>query len=515
MTSQSGESGGINTRMIFWACFVALAATAAVFVVRNQVIGEWAAEFNLTETQKGEILGVGLWPFAVTIVLFSLVVDRIGYGHSLLFAFACHVASTVILLMAKGYWWLYVGTLLVSLGNGAAQAVVDPVVASMFTRDKTKWLNVLHASWPAGMVAAGIVGISIADMHWRWRIAMLLLPMVAYAAMVFRRKFPVHERVAAGVSYKEMLKETGGIGMLLVLLMMFGEVGRVLGWHWGLSVGLAVGISVAYTWYTRSLGQPLFLFLLVVMIPLATTELGTDSWITELMRGPMKELGANAAWLLVYTSAIMMILRFCAGPIVKALSPLGLLLASSAIASLGLIALSKSAGVTILLAATLYGVGKTYFWPTMLGIVAEIFPRGGALSLNVTSAVGMMSVGVVGTVFLGLVQDNAIESRLRQDQPGLHAKLVVEKQSVVGAYQAVAPERVKDLPGDQQQIVNDLTVQANKGALATVALLPAAMFLGYLGLVILFRLRGGYRVVQLTKPGDQEGTAPPPAPPRT
>ncbi|HOD83685.1 MAG TPA: MFS transporter, partial [Phycisphaerae bacterium] len=88
MTSQSGESGGINTRMIFWACFVALAATAAVFVVRNQVIGEWAAEFNLTETQKGEILGVGLWPFAMTIVLFSLVVDRIGYGHSLLFAFA-------------------------------------------------------------------------------------------------------------------------------------------------------------------------------------------------------------------------------------------------------------------------------------------------------------------------------------------------------------------------------------------------------------------------------------------
>jgi len=364
------------------------------------------------------------------------------------------------------------------------------------------------------MVAAGIVGISIADMHWRWRIAMLLLPMVAYAALVFRRKFPVHERVAAGVSYKEMLKETGGIGMLLVLLMMFGEVGRVLGWHWGLSVGLAVGISVVYTWYTRSLGQPLFLFLLVVMIPLATTELGTDSWITELMKGPMKELGANAAWLLVYTSAIMMILRFCAGPIVKALSPLGLLLASSAIASVGLIALSKSAGVTILLAATLYGVGKTYFWPTMLGIVAEIFPRGGALSLNVTSAVGMMSVGVVGTVFLGLVQDNAIESRLRQDQPGLHAKLVVEKQSVVGAYQAVAPERVKDLPGDQQQIVNDLTVQANKGALATVALLPAAMFLGYLGLVILFRLRGGYRVVQLTKPGDQEGSAPPPAPPR-
>lgn len=512
--SDAGRTDGLNQRMIFWACFVAIAATAFVFVVRGQVIGPWAAEFNLTETQKGEILGVGLWPFAVTIVLFSLVVDRIGYGKSLLFAFACHIASTVILLNARGYWWLYVGTLLVSLGNGAAQAVADPVVASMFTRNKTKWLNVLHASWPAGMVIGGLMGISISNLDWRWRIAALFVPMAAYGVMMLGRKFPVHERVAAGVSYREMLRETGALGMLVILLLMFGEVlGHVLGWPWYAVVAPAVVLAAAYGWYTRSLGQPMYLFLLVLMVPLATTELGTDSWITSLMEGPMKNLALNAGWVLVYTSFIMMILRFCAGPVVKALSPLGLLVAGSFVSALGLLALSHSTGLMILLAATLYGAGKTYLWPTMLGIVAERFPKGGALSLNVTSAAGMMSVGVVGAMFMGLIQDKAVESRLRQDQPALHGQLVIQKSSVLGDYSAVDPGRVKELPADQKRTVDDLTSLASKNALAFVAVLPVTMLLGYIGLFVYFRRHGGYQVVYLDHPAGPDSKPPTETPP--
>jgi len=442
-------------------------------------------------------------------VLFSLVVDRIGYGKSLVFAFICHVVSTVVLIMANGYWSLYIGTLIVSLGNGAAQAVADPVVASMCTRDKTKWLNVLHASWPLGMVAGGIAGIQISGLDWRWRIAMLLVPMAMYGLMMLGRKFPVHERVAAGVSYKEMLRETGALGMLLVLWLMFGEVGRVFGWHWSVAAGLAIGLSTGYGLYARSLGQPVFLLLLAIMIPLATTELGTDSWITSLMEMPMRELALNAGWVLVYTSFIMMILRFCAGPVVKALSPLGLLLASSLIATLGLVALSFSTGIMILLAATLYGVGKTYLWPTMLGIVAERFPKGGALSLNVTSAVGMMSVGVIGTVFLGRVQDHAVETHLEREQPALHQKVVTEKDSVLGSYLAVNPKKVEGLAEADRQAIAGLSAKANKSALATTAILPAIMFIGYLGLVFYFRRKGGYKAVQLTAE-EPARRAPPP-----
>ncbi|MCX6550457.1 MAG: hypothetical protein NTY02_05525 [Acidobacteria bacterium] len=244
----------------------------------------------------------------------------------------------------------------------------------------------------------------------------------------------------------------------------------------------------------------MFLLLLVLMIPLATTELGTDSWITSLMEGPMKAMALNAGWVLVYTSFIMMILRFSAAPVVRLLTPLGVLIASCALATAGLVALSHATGMAILLAATLYGIGKTYLWPTMLGIVAERFPKGGALAMNATSAVGMMSVGIVGTVFLGLIQDRAVETRLQAEQPALHQQVVVGKHSVLGDYQAVDPDKVKTLNADQQAAIHELSGAASKNALATTAIFPAAMFVAYGGLFLFFRKRGGYRAVALAPP---------------
>ena len=159
----------------------------------------------------------------------------------------------------------------------------------------------------------------------------------------------------------------------------------------------------------------MFLFLMLIMIPLATTELGTDSWITPLMEPAMKEgLGLAGGWVLVYTSLIMLILRFFAGPIVHKLSPLGLLCVSAGVAALGLFFLSKATGLTILAAATLYGFGKSFFWPTMLGVAAEQFPKGGALTLNTLGGVGMLAVGVLGAPLLGFSpghQDRSAISR--------------------------------------------------------------------------------------------------------
>lgn len=509
-STQTGEISTGDRRALFWACFTAIAATAAIFAVRGQVIGDWAREFGLTETQKGEILGVGLWPFAAAIVLVSMVADRIGYGKCLFFAFVCHVASTAILLFAKGYWWLYAGTFIVSVGNGAAQAIADPVVASMYRHNKTTWLNILHASWPAGMVAGGIAGIALGaggGLDWRWRIGMLLIPIVLYGILMLGHRFPVHERIEAGVSDREMFRETGGIGLFLVLVFLFGEFGRLLALPWYAGPAAALVCAGAFGVAIRSAGRPMFLFLLLLMLPLATTELGTDSWITSLMEGPMKAMALNAGWVLVYTSLIMMILRFCAAPVVKALTPLGVLIASCVLAVIGLVALSRASGMAILLAATLYGIGKTYLWPTMLGIVAERFPKGGALSLNATSAVGMMSVGVMGTVFLGLIQDRAVETRLLAEQPALHGQVIASKQSVLGGYQAVDPEKVKTLAEADQAAIQKLTGEASKGALATTAVFPAAMFAGYVGLFLVFRARGGYRAIALTDHAP-DGTTP-------
>src|SRR5262249_45118267 len=147
-----------NDRRLFWACWIALIATAFGFIIRALIIDDWQKQFGLSETQKGEIFGVGLWPFALSIVLFSLVIDHIGYGRAMVFAFICHVASAIVticapLMLAKegagseqvlagqraGYWMLYIGNFIVALGNGTVEAVVNPVVATMFAKDKTKW----------------------------------------------------------------------------------------------------------------------------------------------------------------------------------------------------------------------------------------------------------------------------------------------------------------------------------------------------------------------------------------
>ncbi|MEL7065550.1 MAG: MFS transporter, partial [Bacteroidota bacterium] len=349
---------------------------------------------------KGEILGVGFWPFAISIVIFSLVIDRVGYRNAMLFGFICHVISAFITIFATGYDMLYLGTLVMALGNGTVEAYINPVIATMFKEEKTKWLNILHAGWPAGLVIGGLLvlgldALAVDKMMWEVKVALIFLPVVAYLFLLIGRKFPENERVAAGVSYKDMLKQVGIIGALIITSLISSEIANQFDLSIWYVVGATVLLTGIYGYYTQSLGNGLFLLLVMIMIPLATTELGTDSWITSLMEPEFDKFGLDSLWLIIYTSAIMAGLRFFAGPIVHRLSPLGLLAVSSVVAAIGLIFLSEAAGITILVAATIYALGKTFFWPTMLGVVSEQFPQGGALTLNGISAIGMLGVGIV------------------------------------------------------------------------------------------------------------------------
>ncbi|QDU40589.1 Major Facilitator Superfamily protein [Maioricimonas rarisocia] len=528
-TNAPAESGsGGEDYVLFWACFIALIATAFGFIIRALIMDDWGQEFGLTETQKGEIFGVGLWPFAISIVLFSLIVDKIGYGRAMVFAFIAHVVSAVVTILTPtvaagdsntAYWMLYTGNFIVALGNGTVEAVINPVVATMFFRQKTKWLNILHAGWPGGLVLGGLLTLGMGDMDWQYKVGLIFIPVVAYGVMMLSCKFPVSERVAAGVSYKAMLQEVGALGCLVVTALIVFEVTRVLTGmdlifsesamlmagaddqtQLMVKVGITLAITIIYGLIAQSLGRPMFVFLLLIMIPLATTELGTDSWISELMEPEMARLGLSGGWVLVYTSAIMMILRFFAGPIVHKLSPLGLLAVSAVVAAGGLVFLSKSTGVTILAAATLYGFGKTFFWPTMLGVVAEQFPKGGALTLNTIGGVGMLGVGVVGTALLGNIQDKTVDDQLAKADPALHEQVVAEpERSVFGTYQPLNSEKVDALPEEEQETITGIRDGAKKSALMTVAIFPVLMFICYLILIAYFRSKGGYEARVLTE----------------
>lgn len=501
MSAASASKG--HDQRLFWGCFMALIATAFGFIVRAMVIGDWAIQFGLSETQKGEILGVGLWPFAISIVLFSPFLDRIGYGRAMAFAFVCHIVSALLTIFATGYWMLFWGTFICALGNGTVEAVINPAVATMFSKEKTKWLNILHAGWPGGMVLGGLMALYMgAAMGWQYKVALVFIPTIAYGIMLFGRKFPVSERVAAGVSNMGMLKEVGFIGALIVVVLMTREVGRVFELPLVVQAVIVAVAAGGYGLYVKSLGQPLFIFLLFIMIPLATTELGTDAWITDLMTPEMTKLGAQAGWVLVYTSFIMMLLRFFAGSIVHRISPLGLLAVSAVIAACGLFALSKATGITILAAATLYAFGKSFFWPTMLGVVSERFPKGGAMTMNTIAGVGMLSVGTVGAVFLGYIQDSTIDKQLRAydvaQSTTIHDTYVVdEKVSFFGKYMALDAEKLAAAPDAEKAAVQGVTDAAKKSALQTVAIFPCIMLVCYLILIAYFQTQGGYKPLHL------------------
>lgn len=467
-------------------------------------MAEWGLQFGLSKTQQGEIFGVGFWPFGISIVFFSLIIDKIGYKKSMIFALICHLASVAITIFANGYWMLYAGTLLFALGNGAVEAVVNPVVATMFPKEKTKWLNILHAGWPAGMVVGGLLGIFMINQAFPWQviIAVILVPAIIYGWIVLQQHFPVNERVKAGVSYIEMLEEVGILGALIIAALCAFQLGSLFQWSNTVSVIITLVSVGIFGYFVRSLGRPLFVLLLLLMIPLATTELGTDSWITDLMTPAMQKMGIQGGWVLIYTSVLMSLLRFYAGPIVHKLSPIGLLVASSLIAVLGLVFLSYSTGLLIIVAATVYAFGKTFFWPTMLGVVSEQFPKGGALAINFTGAVGMMGVGVIGAVILGFVQDKQLDQNLAaydlKNNTTLHKDYLTEpKSGLFGTYKALDAAKMVNAPAQVTEEINLVQNDAKKSALRTVAFFPAFMFLCYLALLLYFRSKGGYKPVLL------------------
>lgn len=503
MTTVEAPAHDKQDMKLFWACFVGLSTTSFGFILRALTLPQWGSEFNLTNTQIGEISGVGLWPFAISIVLFSLVIDKVGYKNAMIFAFLCHLSSAVLTLFATGYWSLYIATFIMALGNGTIEAVINPVVATIFSKQKTKWLNILHAGWPTGLVLAGLLALTFGEeTSWKFKMILILLPTIVYGVMMWSRTFPVNERVKAGVSYLDMLKEVGVGGMLVVTTLVVFQIGSIFQWASMTNVIITISIVLVFGYYVRSFGQPIFVLLILLMIPLATTELGTDSWISDLMAPEMKQIGLQAGWILIYTSAIMAFLRLFAGSIVHKISPLGLLSVSSAIACAGLLLLSVSSGIMVLLAATLFALGKTFFWPTMLGVVSERFPKGGALTLNITGGVGMIAAGVIGTVILGFVQDKRIDANLTEyDQTNkteLRSTYATElKQSLFGEYQSIDAAKLTNATAEDQQVVKDIQESAKKEALKTVALFPVIMLITYLFLIFYFRSKGGYKPIAL------------------
>ncbi len=524
-------------KIMFWGCFIALITTSYAFFSRMYLCGgRFMTDFGLDKVTAGELQGAGIWPFGVSIILFSLIIDKIGYKIAMIFSFGCYLVYTLMAFAAyssihgltgdallagqkKGYALLYWGSIVLGLGNGTVESYINPIVATMFHKEKTKWLNILHAGWPGGLVIGGLCTIALAKQasegDWRIVLGLILVPALIYFFMLIGITFPKSEREQAGVSYVQMLKELGAFGALVGFGLVIAQLGQVFHWP-AAAVWILIGIVVlTFAVVTKSFGRPVLAFLIIIMMPLATTEIGTDGWISSLMEGPMKQAGYNPGWVLIYTSGIMVVLRFFAGPIVHKLSPLGLLATCALLAILGLLALSKTSGAGLAMifgAATLYGIGKTFFWPTMLGVTAEQCPKGGALTLNTISGIGMLSVGILGFPFIGYLQESTATKSLAASSPALYQTVTADKKYLLGDYKAIDPIKSAAVTEEADKTaLNAANTAGQFSALGKMAWFPTFMLCGYIVLILYFKGKGGYKPIDLVAGADH--SAPKPAQP--
>jgi MFS family permease len=566
-----------NEKILFWASFLTLIAAGIGFSVRGAILGDWSRQFGFTQGELGTITGGGLVGFGITIIFFSFLADSWGYGPLMGFAFFFHFSSAIVTLAATyvfdaygkdaTYWCLFVGMFLFSLGNGTCEAVINPLTASLYPKSKTHWLNILHAGWPGGLILGALLGLLFESLGVRWEIQMgtFLVPTILYGGLMLGRKFPHTEAKAAGIPMRDMLKEIGLLGAAVVCALIGLFLADILpGFHLPSFLGwvAAAGLLVLFGSFSEfRLGHWMLAFLFVLHGLVGYVELGTDSWITNIT-GTIMANKQYGLMLFIWTSGLMFVLRFFAGPIVHHISPLGLLFISAVLGCTGLLLLGSSMNTTIgfcILAATVYGFGKTFLWPTMLGVVSERFPRGGALTLGVVGGVGMLSAGLLGGPGIGYKQDYFASSYLQEHNKAAFERYAarnedgtLDKKSFLvfpavtgldGSKVAVLlgePAKVdgKEVPGTRQTMENDKAALAKadrkladdknleklvtwwdttkeyeakdkvsvgesrlyggKMALTYTAAVPAAMALGYLFLILCFKLSGGYTAQVLT-----------------
>lgn len=343
----NGTLSAGQRRRLFIASCLALLTTAMVFSIRAAILDDLGAYFHVNRELVGIFAGKAFLGFAAAIVIGGPLCDALGMRSLLSIACLLHIAGVSLTIFAPSYGVLKSATFIVGLGNGLVEGVINPLIATVYAEEKTHKLNMLHAWWPGGLIIGGLAAYALTALGLGWKIKMgiILIPALFYGAMTLVQKFPATERVASGVSAVEMFRE-----------------------------GL----------------RPMFLLLAFCMVLTASTELAPNQWMQSVLWNIAHTPGILV---LVYISGLMFVLRFFAGPIAHKVSPVGLMLGCAALASAGLFALSYAHNaLTAFAAATVFGIGVCCFWPTMLGITSEQFPKGGALLLGVMGGIGNVAV---------------------------------------------------------------------------------------------------------------------------
>lgn len=376
----------MNSRRLFVASCMALVTTSMVFSIRSDILDALGKDFYLNKEQLGLLLSPAFWGFTVSIMLGGALVDFLGMRRLLFLSGIGYLLSILAIIFAPhpshpanpfytdpGFIVLYGGMLTLGLSQGLVEGVINPLCATLFPRDKTRKFNVLHAWWPGGLIIGGLLAYAVTKimgldgnvtaaaitLGWKLKLSLVLLPAIGFAILIAGQKFPETERVSAGVSTREMLRATM---------------------------------------------QPMFVLWFALMWLTACTELGPGQWIGSLVTNLT---GMQGILVLVYTAGIVFLLRFFGSGLANRLSPAGLLVIASMLSAVGLFGLSAArTPLEAFAAATIFGAGTTYFWPVMLGVTSERFPKSGPLGLAIMGGTGQLATAFILPI-MGRWYDNS------------------------------------------------------------------------------------------------------------
>lgn len=541
MTTTANDDAPVapNAMRLLIAGFMAILAAGIGFAIRGGILDNWGAQYGFSGGELGQIGGAGFTGFCFGIIIGGVIVDKIGYGKLVVAAFLFHVLSAVITFGAgdtmpkeSAFNYLFWGTFLFAVANGTLEAVANPLVATLFPKDRTHYLNILHASWPAGLIIGGVLGWILDDRYkvdWKIQLGLFLIPTVLYGIMFLGQKFPRSEASEKGLTLGEMFKDVGVLGAAVigVFLWLFfkDNLGPTLkdltgnpffgSENWGyLSIAVGAGAWLLFSGISGfSMGAILLTILFLTHALVGAVELGTDGWIQNITGNILSS--EQGKILFVFTSATMFVLRFCAHFIEKTLgfTPLALLLVCAILACLGLNLVSEITSFTgALLALTIYGIGKTFFWPTMLAVASDRFPRTGAVAISIMGGIGMMSAGLLGGPGLGYAKDRFAGEALKEksvevfeayknDKPseflflekavGLDGKKFGDISKKIEEKKELTPE---------EKMVSEASIAGDRKTLKADAFIPATMAGIYLLLIFYFMSIGGYKTVHIDQP---------------
>jgi fucose permease len=390
----------MNKHKLFVASCLSIGTASMVFAIRGDVAGPLSQAFHITNEQMGIVFSPAFWAFTIAIFISGNLVDVVGMRRLHILSALGFIAGVALITLAPhpsapvaslfdhiGTTLLYVGFFMLGLSHGLVEGVINPLMASLYTEEKTRRITAVHAWWPAGLVIGGLLAIVMTKLGlpWQLKLSLILVPAVVYLVMALSLRYPKTERAISNVSMGDMWKQAA---------------------------------------------RPLFLLLFVCMWMTAATEMGPDQWFPRVMGELVPRLSPEAGsgvLFLVYTGGLMFVLRIW-GSAITHKSPVLTMIVSSLLSAIGLYWLgaldTTSSAIVALTAATLFGVGKTFLWPTMLGITAEQFPRGGALLLSLMGGAGMLSVALVLPI-MGARMDRLGPGAALQMVAGLGAILTV------------------------------------------------------------------------------------------